>query len=80
MAMLKAATRNKLPGSDFAGPDRSYPDEDKGHARDALSRVSANGSPVEKKEVRAKVKRKYPDIKQKTGTPKYPDIAKDYVS
>ncbi len=38
----------------------------KAAARDALSRVSANGSPAEKAEVRRKVESKYPTIKQKT--------------
>jgi hypothetical protein len=66
MAKLKAASRNKLPGKDFAGPDRSYPIEDKAHARDALSRASANASPKEKAEVRRKVEAKFPSIKQKS--------------
>jgi len=34
---MKAATRNKLPGKDFAGPKRSFPVEDKKHARLAIS-------------------------------------------
>jgi hypothetical protein len=66
MAKLKAASRNKLPGKDFAGPDRSYPVEDKAHARAALSRVAANGSPKVKAEVRRKVEDKFPGIKQKS--------------
>lgn len=33
----------------------------------ALSRISQFGTPSEKKEVRAKVKREYPNIKQSTG-------------
>jgi hypothetical protein len=65
MGKLNAKKRNALPGKDFAGPDRSYPDEDLGHARAALSRVSANGSPKVKKEVRAKVHRDWPGIKVK---------------
>lgn len=40
MAKLTAAKRNSLPKSAFAGKDRSYPIEDKAHARAALSRVS----------------------------------------
>lgn len=64
MSKLTSKTRNALPAKDFAGPNRSYPDENKAHARNALSRVSANGSPAEKKEVRAKVEAKYPSIKQ----------------
>lgn len=62
MAKLKAATRNKLPAKAFAGPDRSYPINDANHARNALSRVSANGSPAVKAEVREKVKARYPSI------------------
>jgi hypothetical protein len=66
MAKLKTAERNKLPKKDFAGPGKSYPDENKAHARDALSRVSANGSPAVKAEVRRNVEQKYPSIKQKS--------------
>lgn len=62
MAKLTSSDRNKIAGKNFAGPDRSYPDEDKSHARNALSRVSQNGSPAVKAEVRAKVHSKYPDI------------------
>lgn len=63
MARLTAAERKKLPASDFALPEkRAYPDEDKAHARDALSRVAANGTPAEKAEVRRRVHSKYPDI------------------
>lgn len=41
MAKLTAGKRNKLPKSDFAGPDRSYPVPDRGHAIAAKSRASA---------------------------------------
>ncbi len=61
MAKLTAATRNALPTSTFAGPDRSFPINDKSHARNALSRV-ANKSPALKAKVRAAVKRKFPSI------------------
>jgi hypothetical protein len=40
MAKLDAAARKKLPASDFAGPDRSYPVNDKSHARNAKARAS----------------------------------------
>lgn len=33
MAKLTAAKRRALPGKDFAGPRRSYPVENKAHAR-----------------------------------------------
>ena len=62
MAKLNAKSRNALPSKDFAGPDRSYPIEDKSHARNALARVSQHGSPAEKAKVRAAVHKKYPDI------------------
>lgn len=39
MAVLSAATRKKLPGSTFAGPNRSFPIPDKNHAKAALSLV-----------------------------------------
>ena len=63
MSVLNAAQRNKLPGKDFAGPDRSYPIEDLNHARNALARVSQYGSPDEKARVRAAVYRKYPHLR-----------------
>ncbi len=65
MSKLTAKVRNKIPGKDFAGPDRSYPVEDASHARNALARVSQHGSPELKAKVRAKVKSKYPGIKMK---------------
>lgn len=64
MAKLTASKRNKLPGSTFAGPDRSYPINDASHARNALARVSQHGSPALKSKVRAAVKRKFPGIEQ----------------
>jgi len=71
MAKLTSQTRNRLPGKDFAGPDRSYPIEDASHARNALSRVSANGSPAEKAEVRRKVHAKFPAIGKKGKNPAF---------
>lgn len=62
MAKLTAKARNKIPGKDFAGPDRSYPIEDASHARNALARVSQYGSPALKAKVKAKVRRKFPGI------------------
>ncbi len=40
MAKLNAKERNKIPDSKFAGPNRSYPVEDKSHARNAKARAS----------------------------------------
>ena len=65
MAKLTAKARNKIPGKDFAGPDRSYPVEDENHARNALARVSQHGTPALKAKVRAKVHKKYPGIAMK---------------
>ena len=47
MARLNAAARRRVPRGDFAGPGRSFPIEDKGHARAALADVGGaerNGS------------------------------------
>lgn len=40
MAKLSSHERNALPGSDFAGPGRSYPVPDKSHAANAKARAS----------------------------------------
>ena len=37
MAKLTSKTRKAMPKKDFAGPGRSFPDEDKKHARLAIS-------------------------------------------
>ncbi len=39
MAELSSKARNKLPASQFAGPDRSYPIPDKSHAGNAKARA-----------------------------------------
>lgn len=63
MAKLTSEQRSKLRSSTFALPGRQYPINDANHARNALSRVSQNGTPAEKAKVRAAVHRKYPGIK-----------------
>jgi hypothetical protein len=68
MAKLNAERRNKIPGEDFALPGRRYPIEDRSHAANALARVSGNGSPEEKEEVREKVHKKYPGMGKKKST------------
>lgn len=70
MGKLTAADRRSMPSKEFALPGKgrgregkgsgAYPIEDKGHARAALSRVSANGTPAEKAEVKRKVEKKFP--------------------
>lgn len=39
MAKLTSKERNKLPNSSFAGPDRSYPVNDRSHAGNAKARA-----------------------------------------
>jgi hypothetical protein len=63
MAKLTTKRRAALPNSDFAGPARSYPVEDKAHARNAKARASqaANAgriSEAEKRRIDAKADRK----------------------
>lgn len=70
MAKLTAAARKKIPGKDFAGPNRSYPIEDATHARNALARVSQHGGPALKAKVRAKVHKKYPGIGKSSSSKK----------
>lgn len=62
MAELTTKTRNALPTEVFALPGRRYPIHDLNHARNALARVAANGTPEEKARVRAAVARRYPQI------------------
>lgn len=40
MAKLTAADRKALPASTFAGPERSFPIPDKGHAKSALGHIN----------------------------------------
>lgn len=39
MAKLTTAERNALPNREFAGPDRSYPVQDRSHAANAKARA-----------------------------------------
>ena len=64
MTKLTAEARKKIPSGDFALPGRRYPIEDEAHARDALSRVSQDGTSAEKVAVRGKVLKRFPGIKQ----------------
>lgn len=63
--VLDTNAREHIAAKNFAGPHKSYPIEDKIHARNALARVSQFGSPHEKEEVREKVHAKYPSIDEK---------------
>jgi len=63
---LTTKKRKGLKKGSFAMPgERKYPIHDISHARNALSRVAANGTSAEKKQVRAAVKAKYPSIDSK---------------
>ena len=62
VAKLNAKKRNALPDSAFAGPGRSYPIEDPGHAKAALSRAAHNASPALDAKIKAKVRRRYPHM------------------
>lgn len=66
MAKLTSKQRKNLSSSSFVFPkERKYPIQDETHARNALARVSQNGTPSEKSAVRKAVKAKYPNIAQK---------------
>lgn len=50
MAKLTAAARKRIPKSEFAGPNRSYPVPDKSHSANAKARASqqANAGRISK--------------------------------
>lgn len=67
MAKLDIRQRAALPKKDFAVPSKapgsgSYPVNDSAHAKNALARVSANGTPAVKAAVKKKVASKFPGI------------------
>lgn len=55
MAKLTAAARKKLPSSTFAGPKRSFPIPDAGHAKAALGRIN-NAPASARPQIRARAK------------------------
>ena len=62
--MSKIKSRSRMKNSTFAIPEeRKYPNPDASHARNALARVAQNGTPTEKRRVRAAVRKKFPSIK-----------------
>ena len=66
MAKLTYKKRKSLKSSSFVYPStRKYPIHDIAHARNALARVSAYGTPAEKRKVRAAVYKKYPSLRKK---------------
>ena len=60
MPKLTPSTRKKIPDGEFALPGRRYPIEDEAHARNALARVSQDGTPAEQEIVRRKVHQTFP--------------------
>jgi hypothetical protein len=65
MTKLTTQARDRLATRSFALAGRRYPIEDISHARNALARVSQDGTPAEKAEVRRKVHQLYPELKRK---------------
>ena len=53
MARLTAKQRKKLPSKSFAGPGRSFPMNDKAHARKAVQ-LEKFASPATKKKINAR--------------------------
>lgn len=54
MAKLTTKARKAIPTSKFAGPNRSYPIQDKAHAANAKARAAQFASPSERKSIDAK--------------------------
>ena len=75
MARLTYQQRKKMGKKSFAIPSNknkgnkagrgAYPIPDISHARKALARVSAYGTPAEKKRVKTAVYKKYPGLKKR---------------
>ena len=71
MPKLTSKARNKLPSSDFAGADRSYPVPDKSHAANAKARATqavktGRMSKSTEKKIDAKANRVLAHPKQRT--------------
>lgn len=58
MARLTAAKRRALPKSDFAGPGRTYPDQDPTHAVLAKAMAARYASPGERAKIDAAANKK----------------------
>ena len=66
MARLTAAQRKKLPKKSFAGPGRSFPMNDKAHARKAVQ-LEKFASPATKKKINARAKAMGVKVSKKKG-------------
>ncbi len=63
MAKLSASDRKSLPASDFLGPNRTFPAQNKSHAKAAISGATrsehaGNISPSKEAEIKAEARRK----------------------
>ena len=71
MAKMTYKQKKRLPKSAFALKkgryDGAYPIHDIAHARNALARVSAHGTPAQKAQVRRAVYARYPSLRPKKG-------------
>jgi len=64
---LSVTGRKHVAKKNFVYPkEKRYPIHDLAHARNALARVSAHGTPGEQSTVRAKVYKKYPALKERS--------------
>jgi hypothetical protein len=68
MARLTAKTRAKIPTSKFAGPGRSYPVQDKAHAKAAIGLAAMHNAP-NKAAITAKAQRVLKGGGEKGGPP-----------
>lgn len=62
MAKLTSAARKNIPTKEFAGPARSYPIEDKAHAKNAIARATqqvtaGNLTPSQGAKIKAKARK-----------------------
>jgi len=65
--VLTEKGRSHVADKNFVYPKREgYPIHDLRHARNALARVSAHGTPSEQKTVKSKVFKKYPALKKRS--------------
>lgn len=71
MSKLTTKERNALPDSDFAGPNRTYPVEDKAHAANAKARASQHAGPKLKARIDAKADKKFGKKSPKPKTAEY---------
>lgn len=79
MSKLTTADRNKLPSSEFAGPGRSFPVNDKTHAEKALqfvgkSEKAGNISSSPAAAIKAKAKKKLGKSEPMSGWNNNPEL------